>query len=141
MRMTDDVSRRPSAFMGTGMGTGLGGGGGTQTKSVNGASPQHQQQSQQNQQNDNPEDAYGMSMFPCKCCGHFKCQKRDSGISAKSKRRSSLGFPSPLRSKKEEPRALSNVKSVTESEEDLSMGRTRPDSHDAERVVPKSFMS
>ncbi|KAF6804786.1 integral membrane protein [Colletotrichum sojae] len=133
MRMTDDISRRPSAFMGTGLS-------GTQTKSVNATSQQQQQQQQPQQRADSPEDAYGMSIFPCKCCGHFKCQKRDSGISSKSKRRSSLGFPSPCR-KKEEARVLSNVKSVTESEEDLSMGRTREDSHDAERVVPKSFLT
>ncbi|KAH0427247.1 integral membrane protein [Colletotrichum camelliae] len=119
LRMTDDVARRPSAFMNTSQ----------HLKSGQGKEAQ--------------EDAYGMSIIPCKCCGNFKCDKRNSGASStsKSKRRSSLGFPS--RMKKEEPHSLSNVKSVSESEEELNAGRVRGDSHahDTQGVVPKSFMS
>ncbi|KAF9873031.1 integral membrane protein [Colletotrichum karsti] len=120
MRMTDDVARRPSAFM------------------------NNSQQLKSGQHNEAQEDAYGLTIIPCKCCGNFKCEKRQSGAASpsKAKRRSSLGFPTRI--KKEEPHSLANVKSVSESEEELNAGRARGDSHihhDGQGVVPKSFMS
>ncbi|TDZ58220.1 hypothetical protein CTRI78_v005572 [Colletotrichum trifolii] len=117
MRMTDGVSRQPSAFMNT---------------------SQLPNTSQAQQQNRDQEDEFGMSIFPCKCCGKFKCQKRQSTMSAKAKRRSSLGFS---KIKKEDASKLSHVKGASESEEELGAVRSRQDSHEAQRVVPKSFMS
>lgn len=121
MRMTDDVARRPSAFANT------------------------SQQLKSGHQNEAQEDAYGLSMIPCRCCGNYKCEKTEGAASSTSKnkrRRSSLGFPT--RTKKDEPHSfkLSNVKSGSESEEELNAGRTRGGvHHDGQGVVPKSFMS
>ncbi|KAL0932154.1 uncharacterized protein CTRU02_213106 [Colletotrichum truncatum] len=115
MRVTDEAARRPSAFMNT------------------------TQHTKNGQPHENHEDAYGLSVFPCKCCGNYKCDKRQSGTSSKGRRRSSLGFPS--KSKKDEPHALQNVKSVSESEEDLNVERARRDSHDSQGVVPQSFLN
>ncbi|KAF4783300.1 hypothetical protein HER10_EVM0008434 [Colletotrichum scovillei] len=117
-RVTDDATRRPSAFAAT-----------TFAKSSNGP-PQS-----------GHEDLYSMSYFPCKCCGTFKCQKRQSEATS-GKRRSSMGFSA--RAGKGDVEALSHIKSVSEngSEEELTYGgrSTREASHDNERVVPKSFL-
>lgn len=116
IRDTDDITRRPSVFVG-----------GTNHARASRFQGGH-------------EESYNMSYFPCKCCGTFHCQKRQSdgfGIV-----RSSMGLS--VKVEKGDVHALSSAetKSPDGSDEELNVGSsTRETSNDTERVVPQSFLA